>query len=96
MHVGTKDQTRGAPDIIGALRAGAGDSALALEMVSWRGGAEITRSWSRSDLLAAVARAGAAIGRRTQASDRVVVALPPGPPFAIACLACLATGRTAA
>ena len=85
-----------APDIIGALRAGAEDNALALEMVCWRGGAAVTQRWTRAELFAAVSVAAGAIARGTREGDRIIVALPPGLDFASAFLACLATGRIAA
>ena len=91
----TEDRRDLPPDLVGAVRAGADDHARAFEMVSWRGATQVSRTWARSELFAAVTRAAGAITRRTEAGDRVVVALPPGPPFAIAFLACLATGRIA-
>lgn len=73
----------------------AGGSERAIEFVRWRGDAEQSECWSRSQLARAVERAADAVRRRTAPGDRVIVALTLGLPFVAAFLGCLAGDRIA-
>ncbi|TPW08644.1 MAG: putative NRPS [Alphaproteobacteria bacterium] len=79
--------------VVAALAAGGAETAF--EFVRWRGDQQLSLTWSRADLRAAVQAEASQLIARTRRGDRVIVAHPPGPAFVASFLACLGSGRIA-
>lgn len=79
--------------VVAALAADGAETAF--EFVRWRGDQQLSLTWSRADLRAAVQAEASQLIARTRRGDRVIVAHPPGPAFVASFLACLGSGRIA-